>query len=398
MTAAAPHRISMPAHVLRASDLDEDQLADVLRSSARMKQDPYGWTNALPGRTLVTLFEKPSTRTRVSFAAAAQRLGMLPLVLRGDELQLGRGETIEDTARVLSGYCSAIAVRTFEQSKLEQLAGAATVPVINALSDDHHPCQALADLLTLREHFGRMEGLKVAYVGDPTNVAHSLLEAAPARECTLRSRRPRDTGRTPMSWRSRVALRWSMAAGHDHRRSLHAVADAHAVYTDVWVSRETRPSATRAFGTCVRYQVDVRLMSVARRMPCSCTACRRTVGEEVTAEVIDGTQSLVLSRRPTACRPRRRCCTRSFAPRSARCGSSPPSEATPSCAAANPWTADAAPQRRRGGRRARPTRSRARAGDHAWQRPSDRAARAALDLHDATGPRPSMSLVPRPRA
>jgi ornithine carbamoyltransferase len=305
MTITAPPKTDMPAHVLRASDLDEDQLAAVLRMAERMKQDPYGWTDALPGRTLVTLFEKPSTRTRVSFAAAAHRLGMLPLVLRGDELQLGRGETIEDTARVLSGYCSAIAVRTFEQSELERLASAATVPVINALSDDHHPCQALADLLTLHEHFGRLEGLKLAYVGDATNVAHSLLEAGARAGMHVAIGSPAAYAPNP----DVVAVARGLAVLHGGSVTvtddpLQAARDAHAVYTDVWVSmgdeaeRETRLRDLRP------YQVDAHLMSVARpdAVFLHCLPAHR--GQEVTADVIDGPQSLVFeqaaNRMPTA--------------------------------------------------------------------------------------------------
>jgi ornithine carbamoyltransferase len=305
MTAGAPSRISMPAHVLRASDLDEDQLADVLRSAARMKRNPYDWTQALPGRTLVTLFEKPSTRTRVSFAAAAQRLGMLPLVLRGDELQLGRGETIEDTARVLSGYCSAIAVRTFEQSKLELLASAATVPVINALSDDHHPCQALADLLTLHEHFGRLEGLRLAYVGDATNVAHSLLEAGARAGMHVAIASPPGYEPDP----DVVAVARGLAVLHGGSISVTddpaaAGRDANAIYTDVWISMGDEAERDARLRDLRPYQVDARLMSVARpdAVFLHCLPAHR--GQEVTAEVIDGPQSLVFdqaaNRMPTA--------------------------------------------------------------------------------------------------
>jgi ornithine carbamoyltransferase len=294
MTVTAPEKTSMPAHVLRASDLDEEQLADVLRSAERMKRDPYGWTDALPGRTLVTLFEKPSTRTRVSFAAAAQRLGMLPLVLRGDELQLGRGETIEDTARVLSGYCSAIAVRTFEQSKLERLAGAATVPVINALSDDHHPCQALADLLTLHEHFGRLEGLRLAYIGDATNVAHSLLEAGARAGMHVAIGCPDGYGPDP----DVVAVARGLAVLHGGSVTVtddpvKAARDAHVLYTDVWVSMGDEGEREARLRSLRPYQVDSRLMSVARRdaVFLHCLPAHR--GQEVSTDVIDGSQSLV---------------------------------------------------------------------------------------------------------
>lgn len=305
MTTTAPDRTGMPAHVLRASDLDEDQLGEVLRNAERMKRNPYAFTNALPGRTLVTLFEKQSTRERVSFAAAAQRLGMLPLALGADELQLGRGETIEDTARVLSGYCSVIAIRTFEQAKLVQLASAATVPVINALSDDHHPCQALADLLTLHEHYGRLEGLRLAYIGDATNVAHSLLEAGARAGLNVAIGSPEGYGPDP----DVVAVARGLAVLHGGSIEvtsdpLRAAWNADAVYTDAWVSMGEEAEHEARLRDLRPYQVDTELMGVAHRdaVFLHCLPAHR--GQEVTAEVIDGPQSLVFdqaaNRLPTA--------------------------------------------------------------------------------------------------
>jgi ornithine carbamoyltransferase len=147
VSAVAP---PIPSDLLRVSDLEASSLLALLELAAAMKSRPHGFVEALRGDTVVCFFEKPSTRTRVSFAAAAERLGMFPLLIRPDELQLGRGETVEDTARTLSGYAQAIVVRTFAQEVVERLAEAASAPVINALTDEHHPCQALADLLTLR--------------------------------------------------------------------------------------------------------------------------------------------------------------------------------------------------------------------------------------------------------
>src|ERR671921_2239629 len=173
----APTMTATPSDLLRIADLTAVQLTALLDLADEMKNGPVWWTGAAHGTAVACLFDKPSTRTRVSLEVAAHRLGMLPIMLRPDELQLGRGEPLADTARVLSSYTAAIVMRTFAQATVEELAEAASVPVVNALTDDHHPCQALADLLTLRRHYGYLEGIRVAYVGDGNNVAHSLMEA-----------------------------------------------------------------------------------------------------------------------------------------------------------------------------------------------------------------------------
>jgi ornithine carbamoyltransferase len=245
-----------------------------------MKERPHGFVQALQGDTVVCFFEKPSTRTRVSFAAAAERLGMLPLLLRPDELQLGRGETVADTARALSGYSRAIVIRTFAQETVEEIASAATVPVINALTNEHHPCQALADLLTLKEWFGRLAGLKVAFLGDFDNVAASLAEAAAL--CGIDF-----VVSTPAGYERAVAGATVI------RDPLEAVQGAHAVYTDVWVSMGDEREADRRLHDFAPYQVDARLMAAARidAVFMHCLPAHR--GQEVTAEVIDGPQSVV---------------------------------------------------------------------------------------------------------
>jgi ornithine carbamoyltransferase len=270
---------AIPRHVLRVTDLDADGLHALLDLAAAMKQRPHGFVDALRGDTVVCFFEKPSTRTRVSFAAAAERLGMLPLVLRPDELQLGRGETIGDTARTLSGYASAIVVRTFAQATVDTLAADASKPVINALTDDHHPCQALADLLTLRERFGSLDGLRVAYVGDGNNVARSLAEAG------------RLTGVEVV-----IAAPSGFAEGIPARvvtSPEEAVTGADAVYTDVWVSMGDEDDRAERLRALRPYQVDARLLALAgpEAVFMHCLPAHR--GEEVTAEVIDGPRSVV---------------------------------------------------------------------------------------------------------
>ena len=286
--------LTTPRHVLRVADLSARELEQVLDLAVRMKADPGGFVDALPGRTLAAIFEKPSTRTRTSLAVAAHRLGMLPLTLRPDELQLGRGETVGDTARVLSGYADAIAVRTFAQATLEDLARAATVPVINALSDDHHPCQALADLLTLRERFGRLHELKLAYVGDGNNVAHSLLEACALSGTSIAIACPR--GYDPNGGVLDRALELQQDHGgfieitHD---PAEAAAHAHAIYTDVWVSMGEDAERAKRLKALEPYRVTPELMALAHddAVFLHCLPAHR--GEEVDASVIDGPQSAV---------------------------------------------------------------------------------------------------------
>jgi ornithine carbamoyltransferase len=275
---------------LRIADLSASQLHRLLDLAAAMKADPNGWRRSAQGETLALLFEKPSTRTRASFAAAAWRLGMLPLELRPEELQLGRGEPIEDTGRVLSAYASAIVVRTHAQRTLEALAAAADVPVINALTDGHHPCQALADLLTLRERFGTLAGLELAYVGDGNNVAHSLLEAGALAGVRVRVAAPEGYEPHP------DVVAWASDAGGEVeviRDPVEAVAGACAVYTDVWVSMGDEEDRDVRVADLAPYRLDAALLGHARddAIVLHCLPAHR--GEEVTAEVLDGPRSAV---------------------------------------------------------------------------------------------------------
>ena len=291
MTAIAT--TTTPSDLLRIADLTGAQLNALLDLADDMKNGPTWWTEARNGRAIAFLFDTPSTRTRASFEVAAHRLGMLPIMLRPDELQLGRGEPLADTARVLSSYTAAIVVRTFAQATLEELADAASVPVVNALTDDHQPCQALADLLTLRRHYGYLEGIRLAYVGDGNNVTHSLMEAGALSGMHVTVATPRGYGPHPDVTRRATELACahggSIKVMHDPRS---AVDDADAVYTDAWVSmgedaeRERRVSDLRA------YQVDDALMGVAApgAVFMHCLPAHR--GLEVTAEVIDGPSSI----------------------------------------------------------------------------------------------------------
>ena len=283
--------ITRPTQFLTVADLDAEHVHLLLALAGRMKREPAAWRDTLRGETLALIFEKPSTRTRVSFAAAAARLGMSPLALRPDELQLGRGEPLADTARALSGYVAAIAVRTFSHPTLEDLARHASVPVLNALSDLHHPCQALADLLTLHELLGRLEDRKVAFVGDGNNVAHSLIQACALTGIEIAVASP--PGHQPDPELVGAAQRIATApvvVGDDPRA---AVADADAVYTDVWVSMGAEDERKERLRALAPYRVDERLMALAApdAVFLHCLPAHR--GEEVTAGVIDGPSSEV---------------------------------------------------------------------------------------------------------
>jgi ornithine carbamoyltransferase len=282
-------------HFRRMTDLQRGELEQLLGLAARMKADPEAWGEVLRGQTIACFFEKPSTRTRVSFAAAAYRLGAQPLFLRPDELQLGRGEPIADTARVLSGYAAAIVLRTFEQAEVDEVARFASVPVVNALSDLHHPCQALADLLTIRERCGGLEGRTLVFCGDgDNNVAHSLLEAAAMAGMHVAVCGP------PGYWPKPEVLASARELAADSGADIYltndcgeAIVGADAVYTDVWVSMGEEEEQERRRAELAPYQVNAELMALAEpeAIFLHCLPAHR--GEEVTAEVIDGPQSAV---------------------------------------------------------------------------------------------------------
>ena len=292
VTALTPARTR---HFTRVSELTPVELASLLELAETMKYEPGAFHRSLEGQAVACIFEKPSTRTRVSFAAAAAHLGATPLALSPQELQLGHGETIADTARSLSGYVAAIVIRTFAQETVEELARWATVPVVNALSDEHHPCQALADLMTLREVFGDVRGRRLAFVGDGgDNVARSLLEVGALSGLDVAIACP------PEYAPDQAALDEArgLAEGTDAvLRVFHhphaAVAGADAVYADVWASMGEEDEREQRRRVLQPYRVDETLMRLARpeAVFLHCLPAKR--GEEVAAAVIDGRQSVV---------------------------------------------------------------------------------------------------------
>jgi ornithine carbamoyltransferase len=270
-----------PAEVHRI--LDEALKLKMLRRS----RIPF---RPLFGKTLAMVFQKPSNRTRVSFEVGMYQLGGHALPLSPQELQIGKRETPSDTGRVLARYIDAIMVRTFDHEELEELAGAADVPVINGLSDSHHPCQALADLLTVREELGGLEGVKIAYVGDGNNVAHSLALGCALTGAELTIAHPPGHGPDPKIVELAAKLGDASTLNQDPQEG---VADARVVYTDVWASMGQEAEAEERKKQFMPYQVNEELMSHAapEAIFLHCLPAHR--GEEVTAGVIDGPQSRV---------------------------------------------------------------------------------------------------------
>jgi len=274
-------------HFLTGDELTGDELARVLDDAATLKQDRLG-SRALEGRTVALLFEKPSTRTRVSMEVAVTELGGHPLVLRSDEMQLSRGESPRDTALVLSRYVDAIAIRTGPHELVEELAEHASVPVINLLTALHHPCQALADLQTLSERFGTLDGLRVAYTGDGNNVANSLmLLGAKAGVHVAVATPPELQPDEELTARLDGAVSLTSDPGE-------AAEGAHAVYTDVWVSMsDSDDEAAGRRALLEPYRLDAALMEKARDDAIALHCLPAHPGEEITADVLYGDQSAV---------------------------------------------------------------------------------------------------------
>jgi ornithine carbamoyltransferase len=288
MTASPPFR-----HFLDLSDIDAAELRRILDASARMKRGPrrgLGAPRPLDGRTLAMIFDRPSTRTRVSFDLAIRELGGDAIMLTGAEMQLGRGETIADTARVLSRYVDAIMIRVLDHDDLTELARHATVPVVNGLTKRSHPCQVMADVLTFEEKRGPIEGRTIAWAGDSNNVLASWIEAAQRFGFRLAIATPAELAPP------RRLLDWAARHGADVITTddpYEAVEGAAAVVTDCWVSMGDEEEARHRRNLLSPYRVDARLMAAAdpNAIFMHCLPAHR--GEEVTDEVIDGPGSVV---------------------------------------------------------------------------------------------------------
>lgn len=258
-----------------------DELEPLLVRAAELKEGrPWAASDALAGRSIALIFEQPSTRTRVSFEVGVAEMGGTPIVLRGDELQLSRGESIGDVGRVLSRYLHAIVIRSGSHERVTELAAEAEVPVVNALTPEHHPCQTLADLQTLRERFGSLEGLRVAFVGDGNNVARSLaLLGSQAGAQIVVSSPP--------------GLELDAGAGAELISDpAEAVAGADAIYTDVWISMG-EPEAAAKREALAPYRVDEALLAKASDRAIVLHCLPAHPGEEITADVLYGPRSAV---------------------------------------------------------------------------------------------------------
>jgi ornithine carbamoyltransferase len=268
-------------HFLTGSELSGQELHELVERALELKSAPLS-SDALLRRTVALIFEKPSTRTRVSFQAGVAELGGNPVVLRTDDLQLTRGESIRDTAYVLSRQAAAIGIRTGPDEIVEELARHATVPVINMLTAGHHPCQAIADLLTLREEFGTLEGLTLAYVGDGNNVARSLASVGGLAGVEVRIASPPGYQLEPMAGAVLTGDPEEAAAGAD------------ALYTDVWVSMSDDPqTASVRRRALAPYRLDDALLDLASPNAIALHCLPAHPGEEITEEVLYGTRQRI---------------------------------------------------------------------------------------------------------
>lgn len=283
-----------PRMVLSVDDLSATEIRTLLDLADDARARRPAWSGALADRHVALVFDKPSTRTRVSFEVAVTAMGGTALALKGDELQLGRGESFEDTARALSCYVDAIVIRIADHRSLQRLAGGARVPVVNALTTVAHPCQTLADLQTIRQSFGALQGIRVAYVGDPNNVAHSLMLGAATVGMDFVIASPEAHPPDPA-----VLMRSAKLAEESGGRvgstsdAAAAVAGARVVYTDTWTSMGFEHEEHERRAEFAPYQVTSALMEGAAKdaIVMHCLPAHR--GEEIAADVLDGPRSVV---------------------------------------------------------------------------------------------------------
>src|SRR2546425_1418035 len=261
-------------------------LADELKALQKRREEHH----LLPGRSLGMIFQKPSTRTRVSFEVGIARLGGTGLYLSAGDLQLGRGETLKDTATVLSRYLDAIMIRTFAQDDVEDLARHATIPVINGLTDSSHPCQALADVMTIRERLGRLEGVRVAYLGDGNNVCASLMVAAAKLGMEFVAATPEGYEPDPKAVELAREAGGSPELVHDPRE---AAGGADVLYTDVWTSMGQEEERERRLRDLAGFGIDEELVGLANEDAIVLHCLPAHYGEEITEDVLYGPESAV---------------------------------------------------------------------------------------------------------
>jgi ornithine carbamoyltransferase len=279
--------VSEPRHLITGTELTRAEAERLIERCIELKLVGPAGPRPLERRSVGMFFQVPSTRTRVSFQVGVAQLGGMSVTMRGDELQLARGESVRDTAIVLSRYLDAIVARLADHGLIEELAAHATVPVVNALTPLHHPCQALADLLTLRERFGRLAGLRVAYVGDGNNVCHSLMLLGALTGVTVAVATP------PELRPDREIVRQAGEAVILVDDPGEAATGAHALYTDVWVSMGDEQEAARRRALLQAYRLDDALLARARPDAIVLHCLPAHVGEEITEELLYGARSAV---------------------------------------------------------------------------------------------------------
>ncbi|MEL6777021.1 MAG: ornithine carbamoyltransferase [Cyanobacteria bacterium J06597_16] len=278
-------------NLLSLADLNAEEMTQLLTTAARIKSGEIN--PQCPQKILGLVFKKASTRTRVSFTAAMYKLGGQVIDLNANLTQIGRGEPTADTARVLDRYLDVLAVRTFEQAEVEEFAKHTNIPIINALTDLEHPCQILADLLTVQEEFGTCEGLTMTYLGDGNNVAHSLIIGCALAGMTVRIGTPKGYEPDAAIVKQAEAISQGRSKVVITNDAKAAVEGAHTLYTDVWASMGQEEDAAKRIPIFEPYQINQEILSVAdsKAIVLHCLPAHR--GEEITAEVMEGPQSRI---------------------------------------------------------------------------------------------------------